>query len=311
MYTWDQIERGLSAPREVALELNAQYHWWRAGADHYPSGIDVMAQDWDYLVILDALRYDVMEERRDLPGELTSVTSRGSGTREWLRGNFRGRTFGDTVYINANPQPERLADELNMGFHDVVNVWEADWDESLGTVHPKSVRDRAVEVAEQYPRKRLLIHFVQPHDPFIGSTKDPSNSSGYLLSEDSEKEVGFLKGMYDSVRFNIDVKQWEKGYRENFEIVQQEVQELFDTLEGKFVVSSDHGVLLGERTSPIPARYLGHRIGCHHQKLLTVPWLEYESGERRTITEEESSRYQKQPDQQDVESRLADLGYVQ
>jgi len=30
-------------------------------------------------------------------------------------------------------------------------------------------RDAAIEAYEQFPNKRLIIHFMQPHGPFIGS----------------------------------------------------------------------------------------------------------------------------------------------
>jgi hypothetical protein len=310
MYSLEQVKKGLSRPRTLLMELNAQINWFRQSARYYKSGVDIMAEDWDYLIILDALRYDVMKQESSLPGTLSKKKSRGAGTQEWLRGNLRGRNFPDTVYINANPQMERIADELDVAFHDTLNVWESDWDEDLGTVRPKVVRERALQAAERYPKKNLLIHFVQPHDPFIGPTGQDSDFGGRLKKEIDKDTPGIFKQIISSIQYDIDFEKWERVYRENLRIVLPEVEELFNLLEGKFVVSSDHGVLLGERATPIPVAYHGHRVGCHHDNLLTVPWLEFETGERREVIEGDKQSYESKTDQEEVKSRLEDLGYV-
>lgn len=48
--------------------------------------------------------------------------------------------------------------------------------------------------------------------------------------------------------------------------------ELDDELDGKTVVSAEHGELLGERTSPIPAKAWSHPQVKYVQDLPEVPW---------------------------------------
>jgi len=305
-----KIYKGLRKPREIFMELNARYNWWQSSVDYYPGGIDVMAQDWDFLVVLDALRFDVMEEEYDLPGEISSVMSRGAGTREWLRGNFRDKSFDDVVYINANPQLTRIANELNVSFHAVESIWKTEWDDELQTVTPESVREKAMEFAEKYPHKRLLIHFIQPHAPFIGPTGKENDFGGVIAPDDSPYTEQFLRPFINSILLRQDMELWEQAYRENLRLALKQIDALFDELDGKFVVTSDHGELLKERVSPIPIKYIGHRIGCHHDNLLKVPWIEYLSGPRRKAVNETAETYQADSEDSDVTSRLKQLGYI-
>ncbi|WP_075935844.1 alkaline phosphatase family protein [Halosegnis longus] len=311
MYSITEVFKGLRKPREILMELNAQLTWRGTGTDYYPDGIDVMEEDWDYLVVLDALRYDIMVEECDIPGQLSKTTSRGTGTQEWLRGNFRGRSFPDTVYVNGNPQLDRIASELDTSFYAVENIWQSEWDEEVQTVRPESVRQAAVELADEYPNKRLLIHFIQPHEPFIGPTGKEHDFGGVIAPDDDPYFKSFVRPFIDSIRLDIDEKKWEKAYRENLRIALPEVEHLFDELEGKFVVTSDHGELINERVGPIPIRYNGHRIGCHHENLLTVPWLEYTTGQRRHVLEGEASTHDREGTDEAVKSRLRQLGYAE
>ena len=67
-------------------------------------GIDVMKEDWDNLIILDACRYDYFKEKqKNIRGELESVVSRGAHSSEFIEKNFLGRKLHDTIYVTANP----------------------------------------------------------------------------------------------------------------------------------------------------------------------------------------------------------------
>jgi hypothetical protein len=143
-------------------------------------GIDVPAADWDNLLVLDACRWDTFLSANTVDGELSRVRSRGSATSEWLRENFYGRECHDIVYVTANPM-HRAGDwvapaDTDSGddmvvlegvFHDVVELWHEP-DEQLRTTRPETVAEAALDMFERYPNKRLLVHFMQPHYPFIG-----------------------------------------------------------------------------------------------------------------------------------------------
>ena len=69
-----------------------------------PKLAHIMQEDWDYLIILDACRYDYFEKfyGQYLSGKLEKRLSLGSSTREWRDRNFTGK-YDDTIYISANP----------------------------------------------------------------------------------------------------------------------------------------------------------------------------------------------------------------
>jgi hypothetical protein len=63
----------------------------------------VNESDWDYLIVLDACRYDYFKENYTdfFQGELEKYRSRGSATPEWLWSTFTSRYSYN--YISANP----------------------------------------------------------------------------------------------------------------------------------------------------------------------------------------------------------------
>lgn len=76
------------------------------------------------------------------------------------------------VYISANPHINSKFESKSFNgknhFHKVVDVWDWGWDEKLGTVHPREVNRAVIMSKERYPDRRLLIHYLQPHQPYIG-----------------------------------------------------------------------------------------------------------------------------------------------
>ncbi|ELZ23103.1 hypothetical protein C475_15679, partial [Halosimplex carlsbadense 2-9-1] len=95
---------------------------------------------------------------------------------------------------------------------------------------------------------------------------------------------------------------------------QPRVKELLGELSGKTVVTSDHGNMLGERARPIPIREWGHPDGVYTPELVTVPWLEYESGPRREVVAEAPVDETESGDAVEddvVAERLRNLGYAE
>ena len=77
---------------------------------------------------------------------------------------------------------------------------------------------------------------------------------------------------------------------------------LAEKVEGKTVLTSDHGNAVGEW------RTYGHPCGRYHLSLVTVPWFEPKFDSRRTVREGELTMNQTTTN--DVTQRLEDLGYV-
>ncbi|XGI82752.1 hypothetical protein ACEU6E_05560 [Halorutilales archaeon Cl-col2-1] len=183
-----------SLRHNVARQLNKTWHTKNGRHEYNPEGVDIFEEDWDNLVILDACRFDFFAKayrEHDLPGKLESRISRGSQTPEWLWANFADRTLHDTVYISASFMPyhigiERFDDptpfqerySFDLDVFDLVRLREdlADevletYDERLtNTVLPaEATVNGAIEAAKEYPNKRLIIHIIQPHKPYLGS----------------------------------------------------------------------------------------------------------------------------------------------
>jgi hypothetical protein len=277
-------------------ELNLLYHTRLEHRDYYPGGIDVFSEDWDNLIILDACRYDYFKEHHDLPGELDSRISRGATSSEFITGNFSEKTLHDTVYISGNSWFANLCKKINSEVHDFQMI------DSSYPDKPRNITDRAYEAFDQHPNKRLIVHYMLPHSPYIGEKAKKLKSQTNARLTVSAKRSGDLDITDETLR---------ELYQENLDIVLSEVHELFDTLTGRTVVTADHGELLGDRVRPFPYRDYGHIGGMHVPELLKIPWLVYETGERRTIESDPPEQDNlKGISKEDVEDHLRDLGYV-
>jgi hypothetical protein len=220
-----------------------------------------------------------------------------------MQKNFFEKTFYDTVYITANPFASRIPDET---FHHIITP---NWSKEYQTVLPETVVDATREMITQYPNKRLLIHFMQPHFPFIGPKGQSIDHRGYDPENDSG---GPSFSVWDELQYgvaNYDVEEVIDAYEENLDIVLEQVSKLLPALGGRTVVSSDHGNLLGERIRPIPVRTFGHPAGLRSEPLIKVPWFII-GRKRRQITSEEPTT-EKSIDDSIVEDRLTALGYAE
>ncbi|WP_380677659.1 hypothetical protein [Salinigranum sp. GCM10025319] len=294
-----RLRDGETSIRQLAAHhLNRLYYSLRNPDGYNANGIDVFAEDWDNLLILDACRYDYFAEQSTLDGTLESRISRASATREWVHANFTDRQLHDVVYVSANPNYRKVADDIGAEVHAYVDVWRDDTlvGEGNTVVPPETVTKHAFDAAEEYPNKRLLVHYVQPHYPFIGPTGREYFDPTATLNEVSLK--------YDLTDGRLD-----RAYRENLDLVLDEAERLLATLDGKTVVSADHGELLGERVRPLPLRAYGHPNGVYVDELVKVPWLVHTRGERKKIVAEEPTD-RDEVDDQALEEQLRNLGYV-
>jgi len=297
-FSLQNLKRAFDSPHLVARELNRLYFTRLYSKPFNESGTDVFSEDWDNLVILDACRYDMLETA-SLNGKLEHRISRGSNTIEFLFGNFTDRSLRDTVYVTANAQLEKFYDKIRPELHEIINVWQEDgWDDEHNTVMPSTVTESAKDAAEEFPNKRLVVHYLQPHQPFVGETgREKFDTTKY--SPWMEKVEGRRPITRDELR---------TAFMENFELVVPEVEQILNHLDGKTVVTSDHGQMIGERAKPIPISEYGHPQGIYTEELVKVPWLVVDGDERREIIAGEST-HRADVDDTIVEDRLEDLGY--
>lgn len=276
--------------------------------------LEVMDQDWDNLIIFDACRFDYFKKQNHIDGALEKVLSGGGESWEFMNYNFVGRDLHDTVYITANPHVDRIPDGT---FYNIENTLYR-WDSEIEVVHPKEVASAAVEAYHSHPNKRFIIHFMQPHTPWLGPTAErirenydvkgnnPHHGKKKLGHEPSDPRTGDI-GWFSLVRQGeITYQTMNQAYSETLDIVLEYTEDLIEEIPGRSVITADHGEMLGERI-------LGKRLWGHYHNLWTrhlryVPWLEIESHERRDIVEEEPLDRER-IDEDVVESRLQALGY--
>jgi len=225
-------------------------------------GVKIIEEDWDYLIILDASRHDTFEKiyPEFLNGTLKKKKSLGTCTTEWLYKNFYGGNY-DIVYVSANPWTAAIRFEVldcleveehtNFFFGYIpfsvnIHIEEAD---VMGVTSPQIVNEYVKKSIKEYPDKRMIIHYMQPHSPFI-----PDNISSEVWGE-------VARGEYDLELF--------KGqYENNLRYVLKYVRDLLPLLEGKVIITSDHGNCFKEYG------LAQHPWGIRVPELVNVPWFE-------------------------------------
>lgn len=315
--------------RYAATEIGNHYDdrdWWHQriqsrvagpilGLRNGFDGIDVMDADWDNLLVLDACRADMFEETIDTDqfDDYGRIISKGSSSPEWMRKNFAGKTFGNTVYITANPWISKVAPD---SFHEVVNLWIMEEDvrgedledavslEDLGfswgvTITAEELNEVVREVADEYPNKRYIVHYFQPHAPCIG------RPDGETIP-DEEVDVDLHPG--DTLKHGVvEYDEVWDAYTDNLQYAFHHANKLAEDLGGRSVFTADHGEMFGEWLWPVPMRGYAHPSGLRHKRLIEVPWAVKETGTRRRIIEGEVTHHE--ADEEEVDARLRDLGY--
>lgn len=246
--------------------------------------VRLMDEAWDVLVVLDACRADLFEEVTNLSTfeEYKRVNSGASSTREWVNQQFTSDAWDDTVYISGQPVPAKA---LQSPFHAFLEPWRDTPADVLATP-PELIAETALDAAERYPDKRLLVHFFQPHFGPPETLELLENFSGDV----QHVWEALSKGIVD------DETVWQT-YQENLESVLPVVDQLVDSLDGRVVITSDHGNLFGSRIRPFSFEEVGHPRGLRHPDLVEVPWAVVSGADRD------------RRDTAAIDSQLSALGY--
>ena len=226
--------------------------------------------NWDNLVILDACRYDYFENEYGnfLNGKLKPIYSPSSNTYSWLRKVFNG--WHNVTIYSAHPALNSLGIERGgyralPHFRKIVDIWDRGWDEKLSTVPSEEVNKAVLEDINRGAFKgKNIIWYIQPHFPWIGKTKLTAFSRDW-----NDKDLVWQ--IWEKIRKGeIAKEKLREAYRDNLRLVIQSVSELIPHLDGKTVITSDHGELLGE------LGMFEHPSNIKAKELREVPWLEVE-----------------------------------
>jgi hypothetical protein len=273
----------------------------------YGGGCDVMTQDWDTLILLDACRFDDFKDINDLPGTLDSKISKGVDSKQFIKRNFVGESFQDTVYVTANPHVGLLNKDV---FHDVITEPISNWNSEIDCVMPTEVTTAAIRAHKEYPNKRIIVHYMQPHDPPLGPTADSLrreyNIGGAAPGDQESDGDRIMELVAEEV---IPKDSARKAYQETLEIVLDDVEGLLDSITGKVVISSDHGEMFGESPYPILGELFEHYRNPKTIELCRVPWFVPNQRTKRRRVIPETHEDTMSVDNQDIEKQLEALGY--
>jgi hypothetical protein len=233
-----------------------------------PYGENVYDREWDVLVVLDACRPDALEAVAADVGFIESVgrmRSVGSCSSEWMENTFDPATRRDavagTAMVTGNTWTDRYIDAGAFGALD--EVWKYAWDEDLGTVPADAITDRAIATAREGSHDRLVVHYMQPHHPFVADPLEGDSGMARTSQESSERSPWVLlrRGDADPARV------W-KAYLANLEHALASVATLLENVDGRAVITADHGNLFGEWG------LYGHPMYAPVPALRSVPWCE-------------------------------------
>lgn len=271
--------------------------------------VRLIEERWDYLIVLDACRYDFFKKYNNIEGKLEKRLSRGSCTPEWLKENFND-FHNDIVYISANPYISTFEFHGFKGyehFFKVEPVWDYGWSEETGTVHPQKVIEATLRIKEQFPNKKMIIHFLQPHAPYIGETKI---SRREINVDDNTPKDEIIQEIWRLVRNGkISIAKLKEAYKDNLILVLKYLKKLVKNLEGRIVITADHGECFGEWF------ILSHPEGIHIKELVEIPWLTIEKGEKKIVKQKidpstHTSSQKPVGFELEVKERLRALGYL-
>jgi len=237
----------------------------------------IFSREWDTLIVLDACRYDVFESIVGPSGYLDRIKSPGSSTPEWLEGNFLNQDLSEIVYISGNPYTgigdflDRLEDT---GFHKIIDVWKTGWNEKEGTVYPTEINKNALRAMLRYPDKKFILHYMQPHYPFVGQVRLPA--SGMIKESFFDREIKDTHSVWYRLKEGQITKEevW-IAYVSNLLFVLKAINKILPYLAGRVCVTSDHGNVFGKH-----GVFYGHPPRTYLDELINVPWFEVQDKEK-------------------------------
>ena len=276
----------------------------RAGCSLFDDRQDdnIYDDDWDVLLILDACRADLLQEVTGEYPFLDVIETRrsvGSTSAEWMDNTFTAEhrdAVADTIYVTGNPFSDDHASAED--FVAVDEVWRHEWDEAAGTIRPRPLTDRAIaQWRSQADTDRMIVHYMQPHYPFIGSS-----IAGTGLSLENWGETFDSRNVWELLRDGkIEHDALWNAYRENLRIVLDDVELLLETIDADTVgITADHGNAVGEYG------VYGHPAGICLSALRDIPWV---TTSAKRVREYEPETTNESSTNEDVSDRLEALGY--
>jgi hypothetical protein len=291
---------------------------WTTVTSRIPIGTNIYERDWDTLLILDTCRIDALRQvapEYDFISGIESIVSVGSTSNEWMANTFTEtylQEVNKTAYVSANGYSsrvfeDRLYPEVHMDgkhhppswpknnicepedFARLDQVWRYAPQDNPGHTLPEYVMDRAISVNRSGIADREVIHFNQPHAPYIATA----------LSEDRELH-DHEESPFDALRDGVSKSVIWEAYLDNLRMALDQIEILLANISAeKVVITADHGEAFGEWGM------YGHLPGMLHPHVKQVPWATTSAtdteGYEPTLEPSETGR--------NTEEHLRALGY--
>jgi len=141
-----------------------------------------------------------------MSGDLEKKISEYSCSLECLREVFT-KKHNDIIYVSANPYVTSAPTKVSVHgfefyardkFFKVIDVWKFGRNE-YNYIPPSEVNKAFIKELKKYPEKRFILHYIQPHPPFISLIQ---KDEGARRMEGS-KFRGNDSGMRKKIRKNI------------------------------------------------------------------------------------------------------------
>jgi hypothetical protein len=238
--------------------------------------------DWNTLILLGSLRYDIFKEAQTelgLKGSLAKVNSHAITTPEWYERNWAGkRGESPAILVTSNTQPFRVGE---LKFSHAFRTWFGPI--SRDAISPQ--RTLGCYKLNNGDGNKTVVHFVPPHLPFISSHGiELERRFNFTLKWEHfdqflaciQSLIHFLPSLEEGMeQYGRQTGKWyeiRQCYKESLYIVLALLNEHKNLFKPPVVISSDHAELIGEDN-----RY-GHR--CREGPLIelqqTVPWFNWE-----------------------------------
>jgi hypothetical protein len=238
---------------------------------------------------------------QEVVGTGEPILSVASTSTEWMDVTFDdtyASEIAETAYVSANPYSQRL----NKSKFGLINhVWRDHWDDSLGTIPADPVTDHGIAVARSGKFDRVILHYMQPHFPFIGGTQ-----FGHLGREAFNIGSGEGQNIWRMIESGtVDSEEAIEAYYDNLRYVFEFVKTLLENVDGQVVISADHANALGEWNM------WGHRAYVPFRAVREVPWDKRDCVDSETY-EPDVGLDDLKDDRtaEGVNDRLRSLGYV-
>ena len=272
-----------------------------------------MKEKWDFFIILDACRYDCFKEvYQDIipQGTLKKAISPATWTMEWLEKIFTEK-YDDTIYISGNPFVNSFKHVTYKGkygqvanfcgkdrFHLVIDAWKTGWSSKLGGMPPQGVNKAFFKTYMMLPKKRYILHYMQPHRPYITEGGMPNRTPGVMkavgdavskqkaLSQNTilkklfmqipERQAWEIKKMLylplNSAAERIYRAEGKEGifriYKNEIKYALEHINHLLESISGKWIITADHGERLCDWW------WYNHAGKKRGKDIIEVPWLE-------------------------------------